>query len=341
MPDHHNVQFALRTATGTELVPVQPADIPSNAYAIWPVNMDLNGTLLKSATVQPLCRLDGPIPCYVFFETPGVVPQVSTNVTGIPDANTSSLLTFQAPDGRASKMLIVPAEAAWHAWKANLQGADRLLISPANVIPDGSTLHLQSDDSKKLHVWIYPPLSRPPTIDGNTAQPVFDRFSTEYSATVPAKTVSVSVIQTQAASLARPMKIGFRKKPVPPEDSDFNSAAVWQIRISPDALDGVENVLLRISYAGDVARAYIGDRLIDDDFYYGRPWEMGLKRFAPDVFDKGITLKILPTPKDSPIYIQDDHKPRLTASETEAAFHGADLLKVEPEIIYEVKMECQ
>ena len=123
------------------------------------------------------------------------------------------------------------------------------------------------------------------------------------------------------------MRIGSKRKPVPPSDADFDSAEVWRMTVPRNALDGVADVRLRVAYAGDVARAYIGDRLIDDDFYYGQPWEIGLKRFAPDVFDAGITLKILPTPKGSPIYIQDDCRPRLRADGTEAGFDGAELLR--------------
>jgi hypothetical protein len=134
------------------------------------------------------------------------------------------------------------------------------------------------------------------------------------------------------------LHIGRQRKIEPPTDADFHSAATWQITVPHDALDGVQNVLLRIDYAGDVARAYIGDRLIDDEFYFGQPWEIGLKRFAPEVFEKGITLKILPMPKDATIYIEKSRRPRLYADGQIAEFRGADLLGVEPELIYEVSM---
>jgi beta-galactosidase len=59
----------------------------------------------------------------------------------------------------------------------------------------------------------------------------------------------------------------------------------------------------------DTARASIGDRFVDDGFYFGRPWEIGLRRFAPEIFEKGITLKILPLRKNAPIYIPEERLP--------------------------------
>jgi len=201
-------------------------------------------------------------------------------------------------------------------------------------------LRLETDDPKNMRVSIYPPPPQPPTVDGVQVTAQSEGIFTEYSASVPAKHIDVIVRQTQAAGLARPMRIGSKKKPVPPSDADFDSAGVWQVTVPRDALEGVADVRLRVTYAGDVARAYVGDRLIDDDFYYGQPWEIGLKGFASDVFDAGITLKILPTPKGSPIYIQDDDRPRLRADRSEAGFDGAELLNVEPQIVYELKMQC-
>jgi len=66
---------------------------------------------------------------------------------------------------------------------------------------------------------------------------------------------------------------------------------------------GVREVFLRVDYIGDIGRAYLGDRLIADDFYFGRTWEIGLRRFAPELFQKTLTLRFLPLRKDAPIHL--------------------------------------
>ena len=337
MPDHPNVRFTLKLPKETQTVPAAPVNIPGGSYMIWPFNLDLNGTLLKSTTAQLLCRLDGPIPSYVFFTLPGIDPQFDLNSGPAP--TTGATFMVSAPDGRQARVIILTREQALHSWKANLWGADRLLISPANLIFDDSTLRLTTDDPRNMYVSIFPPPSQVPTTQGLQLTQTMDGVFTRYAAAIPPKRIDVTITQIKQPGPPRPLQMGRKGKPNPPTDADFDSAAAWQITLPPNALDGVQNVLLRINYVGDVARACIGDRLIDDDFYYGRPWEIGLRRFAPAVLEKGITLKILPMPKDAPIYIQEDRRPRIYANGQSFEFRGADLFGVEPEITYELSIQ--
>jgi hypothetical protein len=68
-------------------------------------------------------------------------------------------------------------------------------------------------------------------------------------------------------------------------------------------MTGLSDIYLRIRYAGDVARLSRDGRLLDDDFYNGRPWEIGLKRFLPESFGKKLEFSILPLPRSAPIYL--------------------------------------
>jgi hypothetical protein len=64
------LQLVLKTATETVEIPRRPVDVPSGAYFLWPVNLDLKGALLKYATVQPLSKLDAEN-TFFFFATLG------------------------------------------------------------------------------------------------------------------------------------------------------------------------------------------------------------------------------------------------------------------------------
>jgi hypothetical protein len=59
-------------------------------------------------------------------------------------------------------------------------------------------------------------------------------------------------------------------------------------------MDGINDLFLRIEYDGDIAGAYIGGKLIHDNFWNGTAWEIGLKRFMPELLRKGILIKIIP-----------------------------------------------
>jgi hypothetical protein len=102
--------------------------------------------------------------------------------------------------------------------------------------------------------------------------------------------------------------------PLAPDDSDFSRAGVWQIHVAPGALAGVSDVFLRIQYAGDAGRIYAGSRLLDDNFYNGTDWEIGLKRFGDEVLRQGLQLKVLPLRKDMPIYIPQGSWPAFPES---------------------------
>ena len=43
--------------------------------------------------------------------------------------------------------------------------------------------------------------------------------------------------------------------------------------------------------------------MLDDNFYNGTPWQVGLKRFGPEVFKAPLALDILPLPDSAPIYL--------------------------------------
>jgi hypothetical protein len=66
----------------------------------------------------------------------------------------------------------------------------------------------------------------------------------------------------------------------------------------------VSDLYLRINYDGDVARLSSGSRLLDDNFYNGEPWTIGLKRYLAPEGPTTFELSILPLRKDAPIYLE-------------------------------------
>lgn len=72
----------------------------------------------------------------------------------------------------------------------------------------------------------------------------------------------------------------------------------------------MSDVFLEIRYVGDVGRLYAGDRLLDDDFFKGTPWRVGLKRFAAELARGPLELRVLPLRADAPIYV-NARQPRM------------------------------
>jgi len=83
--------------------------------------------------------------------------------------------------------------------------------------------------------------------------------------------------------------------------------------LKPEAFKGLSNIFLAIDYAGDVARLYSGDELLDDDFFTGTPWRVGLRRMSSALARGPLELRVLPLRSDAPIFLQGV-RPRFSAS---------------------------
>jgi hypothetical protein len=297
LPPKTNVQFSLRLKSGSLTFPLQPVTIPSGASMIWPFNMDLAGTRLIHATAQLLCRVGD---TFVFFAQPGIVPEFAFDDGKIlrPEPGLGSLTAV----GRA-KLVVLTSEQACQAYK----DGNRFVLSPALVMFDGEQIRLRSRNAADLWADIL--------ADG--------QFKRQTIAVAPRAVKPVAGRVKEAGPLPGP-----GKNPMQPDAAAFTNAEVWQVSVPADALTGVVENYLRVHYVGDVARAFIGERLVDDDYYFGRIWEIGLKRFAPDVLAAGMTLKILPLHKDLPVYIPKDRLPDFAGRDQAVAVRDVTL---EPE----------
>jgi hypothetical protein len=84
--------------------------------------------------------------------------------------------------------------------------------------------------------------------------------------------------------------------------------------------------LLRIRYVGDVARLTLNGRLIADNFYAGRAFDLGLKRYGPEIFLGDLRLEILPLRKDAPIYIEPKDRPDFGKTDSLAEVRSVQLI---------------
>ena len=102
------------------------------------------------------------------------------------------------------------------------------------------------------------------------------------------------------AGSLRTIKKGRAKVAEAPSEQDWRQAAVYKIQLSSD-LSSLTSHLLKITYRGDCARLYANGKLVDDNFYYGRPFLFGLWRLPKDCTE--LELRILPLQPDAPIYL--------------------------------------
>jgi hypothetical protein len=138
--------------------------------------------------------------------------------------------------------------------------------------------------------------------------------------------VATELLKPAGPAREVPLGTGRSRLALAPTDADFTNAAVWKIKL-PGKLDLKQNPLLRIHYFGDVARLTLNGKLIADNFYAGREFDLGLKRYAPEMFNGDLRLEILPLRQDAPVFIEPKDRPDFGTNETIVKLVSAEIVQ--------------
>jgi hypothetical protein len=225
---------------------------------------------------------------------------------------TSVSITVRSKTGMTTRIVVLTDEQAKGMWKASVSGREHIFLSPADVFVANNHLHLRARDTRNLHVSVFPPL-RLSSAGSLLKQKERNGVFLQYSVSVRPRTVAVEWRQTRKAAPSEPVRKG-QYNALAPVDADFERAAIFRLQVPKDALTGLSDLFLRIRYTGDVARLYRDKRLLMDDFYNGRVWEIGIKRFASEVSRGPLEIKITPLRKDAPIYLPAKSWPEFSPS---------------------------
>jgi beta-galactosidase len=231
---------------------------------------------------------------------------------------TNEAITIGSASGKTIHIILLSQAQAENFWKIQMNGKQYFLLSSADVFFDESSLYLRSRNNSALTFSILPSLTAEPKANAPLRKTGSDGVFTSYAASVERRTFDIHWTQTQPAGNVDPVQTSSLQRKVPvavaPDDSAFKNAAIWRIAVPANGMAGVSDVFLRIDYTGDIGRLYAGQRLLDDDFYHGETWEVGLKRFIP-LASQDLILDVLPLRKDAPIYFSPKARPDFGSSE--------------------------
>jgi len=336
MPARPAAQFEIQVPSGPIVVPRHPVDIPSGAYFIWPFNLHIGGINLRYSTAQLFTRLDNACADTLYFEAVrGIAPEFVFDAAGIRTVHASSGETTRDPgvvsisgikpgvesaidlvstEGKSLRIVVLTAEEAEDAWKVNIGGAEHLLLSAQEFFADS--------DVAPAHIWLHsrgtpdfsfrvtPPLAAVPAASLSLTQTAADAQVVSFTAHAKPRDLDLKSVLIQDAEDAAPVKAG----PVPgrrqrgvamaPTDAAFSHAARWSFTLPPGVTGDLAELFLEVTYQGDVARLSAGNNLLDDDFYNGHPWPVGLSRFLRPQAANTFELNILPLRKDAPVYFE-------------------------------------
>jgi hypothetical protein len=265
----------------------------------------------------------------VFFaETPGIALRFALDgqVYSIKPGRKAAL-KLSGTDGTNVQIVVLDDKDSLALWKSFWHGRERVFLTSSGMIIDGDTLKLTSSDPDDLKVSVYP---APATVtaDGKKLDSKLDGIFERFTPVEPRKvTYDVKFKNIKPAGPVREIPLGKISTPVAvaPVDADFEQAAVWQIEL-PDGIDLSLDPILRLHYVGDVARIMLNGKFITDDFYNGRPFDIGLRRHAPDILNGKLQIVILPLQKDAPIYLAQEAKPDFGDSESVVALKRVEII---------------
>ena len=332
MPEFRGVQFSIRLPSGQLKFPSQPITIANGAYFIWPFNLDLDGTRLNYATAQPLARLDAGREgiVYVFEASDGIAAEFSLGQKEVLTLKPGAAPTEVGRVGnRALRILVLDAKQARQLVIGDLAGKRRLVLSDAQAWFDAKGLQLRSVGQERQRIAVFPALDKP-TAQGATLHALghdegaFQSLEIEW----PARKLEATAQVLRAAGEAPPvMKGGLAGAALQPIPESFKTAAAWTITLPRKALDGVDDMLLEIDFAGDIGRLFAGTRMLDDWYYNGQRWQVGLKALKLGK-DEALKLTVLPLRADAPVYIDRAHRPDFAGQQQIAALRGLHLTPI-------------
>jgi len=337
MPPKKAVQFKLNLPDGDLVFPSEPVTIPADEFFIWPFNLDLGGVKLVYATAQPVCKIDdGNVRTVFFAKTPGAKAEFVFATGGNEDGSKiwrkkvspgrKVACTLKTPAGGQIQIVLLNEADSLALWKDSWAGRERIFLARYGLVFDGDALRLTWDHPGNPAVDIFPgpeKVASDKVEASNQADGIFRCYHPLPTKTVAMK-VEAKLVRLAGAPREITLSTGKSHIAVAPTDDDFTNAAVWQIKL-PANLDLSLDPLLRIHYVGDVARVMLSGRLIDDNFYNGNVFDLGLKRFAPEILRGDLRLAILPLRKDAPIYLTEQAKPDFGKSNSVATLGKVEI----------------
>jgi beta-galactosidase len=360
MPQRDGFQVELKLPSGRVKIPQQPISLPADRYGIWPVNLALTGTgpatTLRYSTAQLFKRVEnGGKTYFFFFAIPDVRPEFAfaegVNVTSDgPPLETLHegglarlMLSASEPTGLHLpgnvEVVVLPQGLAEQVWRVDTPSL--LLLTNAMAFSDGATWTLQSTDevNHSIAFTVFGSQTQP----GGASVPLVKRGNAfrlfaSYAATMPVVHLQPTFTLVHAAGALGAPKFGppvsWRKNPVPlaPDDTDFAQAAVWKIDVpAAPAGSSLSDAFLEIDYEGDAARLYRDSGVVDDNFWNGLPWTVGLRETDPQWqhTPTQYTLRVAPLSKSHGTYLEQADQLHFDANGIADALRG---VRVVPQV---------
>ncbi|MNW43938.1 Beta-galactosidase precursor [compost metagenome] len=296
LPDRR-LRIELDTPQGKALFPhTGELTLRSGLGVILPFNLKLDGLFIASATAQLLTRLEaGNETVLVFYAHDGMEPEIvlrKTSISSVEAGNGSVVVSeddahwmvrptpgqqhqilVKTAEGRAVRLVTLTREEALQTYRFDgLWGQDTLVLSTSHLAMKDGQLICTSPGHNNVTLSLFPAPDPSAGLWSSTGElqeteseeGLFRSYTLEFPAYQPE--MKLTSLSDRSVLLEIP--------------------AEWP--------DDVADVWLKVEYDGDVAAAYLGDRMLTDHIHYGQPWEIGLKQACHELENHPLQLSVTP-----------------------------------------------
>ncbi|PTT79578.1 hypothetical protein DBR42_21195 [Pelomonas sp. HMWF004] len=223
-------------------------------------------------------------------------------------------------------MLLLSQEELARLQVLDIAGQRRLVFSDQQAWVAGDKLLLRGLATQPLRAGIFPALAKPRAPGLTVTQDGALQYLA-FAADTAEPALAVQPLR-EARTAPRILTGGLAGAALQPIPEAFGAAASWQLKLPAVLPAQAEDVLLELDFVGDIGRLFAGTRLLDDWYFNGQRWQVGLRQFG---LKPGATLNlsVLPLRADAPIYIDAAHRPRFAEGQAQVAeLRSARLLPV-------------
>lgn len=290
------VRFEIAGPDAAVRIPSHPITVPADSSFFWPIRQPLGELAAVSATAQPITEIRiGDHEVVFLAASDGIEVEIQldggelTAVRGASTAVNDEGRLVIRPDSAPSvdcrvqvgrtTFVIVDSGTADAVWRGPVDEIDSVVIWPHGGWFDdsGFVAERQGADAE---VFVLAERA-----DGTGIE--FRRRAVEGA---DARHVLAPPV-FPAAPVFAPRVGGPASRLAAPTEADFADASTVEIRI-PSGVDAdAEQVVLQLDWVGDVIRLHIGDRLIADQFWSGRPLEVDLTGYRDLLAEHPIRLE--------------------------------------------------
>lgn len=322
MPAKTNVQFQIKLKRTTLTFPNKPLIVSENAAFFLPFRWKIYDAILIYATSQPICTIEENGEEYWFFaEIDGVSPEFQFDEKTKFIEKKNNVQRYKTALGKIINIITFNPTESLKVWKATFQNRERVFLANDGLIVENNKIKRISNNSNDLSFSVFP------TIKLQKHKGKRDGIFQKFEITKKPSNLKISLGSIHSDVRIREIKNGSKGVAEAPSDADFQNSADWKINIPKEYK--TKNLLLRIKYIGDVARLYLGETLLTDNFYNGNAFEIGINRFLPEIYEKDLILKVLPLQKNAPIYLAEEAKPNFEGKESICKIVNVELIEIQ------------